>query len=211
MGEQKHLLQLTANVTERDNSHDIWLPLLRKLFAVNGQIVRINNGESALVQSTIEKQENYPIHKGVVGFKVDLRCLYDFGNVEYNIASFEACLPDADQAKIVYDQAKLIREAKINLVQLQYLLHDQAYHSWSVQLIGLKAVFRTAVYNGDDLFVCVPQFTVEFPCCLKDLDEFTAEVSKLSSFSFYVEETARSLKSTLLKNPTDDECIQQCL
>jgi hypothetical protein len=133
VNEQKYLLQPTTQVTERDYSYNIWLPLLRKLFAINDNVVRLKSGKSALSHWTTEKQEIYLDQKSVVGYKIDIRCLFDFNGIEYDIASFDSCLPSSDQKKVVSDEAKLQREGKANLVNLQFALQDdEKLHSWSV-------------------------------------------------------------------------------
>lgn len=88
MEELSHLLKSTVKVTERDYSYSIWLSLLRKLFSISGNLIRLKSGEFALSHSTTEKQDIYSEEKGVVGFKIDLRCIFDHGYTLLLLLSF---------------------------------------------------------------------------------------------------------------------------
>ncbi|KAI7897708.1 uncharacterized protein BX663DRAFT_527284 [Cokeromyces recurvatus] len=56
------------------------------------------------------------------------------------------------------------------------------------------------IYDGDDLFVSIPQFTINFPSCIKQLGGSSEALDKLFSFAYYVEETAHAMKCSLIKN-----------
>lgn len=100
--------------------------------------------------------------------------------------------------KITVDEGKLVCEAKVNLLQMQHMIDDDAlFSSWSVQLVGLTALFSTVVYDGDNLFVCIPQFTVILPSCIEELDGFGDSLTKLLSFVFHVEENDKHIKSVI--------------
>lgn len=193
--ELSHLLKPTVKVTERDYLYNVWLPLPRKLFSISGNLIRLKFDESALSHSTTEKQDIYSEEKGVVGFKIDLRCIFDHGEKEFDFACLESCLSDADEAKVRLDGAKLLREARSNLVNLQYALpNDKKLNPWFVQVTGLKAMFSTIVYDDNDLYVSVSQFMIDYPSCIEELESFSGALVKLFSFAFYVEETVHALK-----------------
>ncbi|ORE06249.1 hypothetical protein BCV72DRAFT_256432 [Rhizopus microsporus var. microsporus] len=83
--EQKH----SDNISEGDYVDQVWLPILKSLFATNGHLIRVK--------------------------KVDVRLIYDHGASEFDIDVAEACLPEVDNSRVIDDSAELLREGKDNI------------------------------------------------------------------------------------------------
>jgi hypothetical protein len=137
---------------------------------------------------------------------VDIRCIYDFEKDEYDIACFEACMPEANAEKVVLDLGKLVREGKTNLISLNYIVGGES-QSWIIQLSGLQAIFSTLVYHGSNLFIAVPQFEISYPACIDDLKDFDSTLTKLFKFRDCIERQTHAIKKRLLKTKQNLQAI----
>ncbi|CAO3703140.1 unnamed protein product [Rhizopus stolonifer] len=59
-----------------------------------------------------EKQLQYVNMKHIKAFKVDIRFLYDLNGNEYDVGAGEAAKEAIDEAKVLNDKSKLLREGK---------------------------------------------------------------------------------------------------
>ncbi|EIE82337.1 hypothetical protein RO3G_07042 [Rhizopus delemar RA 99-880] len=74
--EQKH----PDNISEGDYIDQIWLPVLKSLFAIHGHLIQVK--------------------------KVDVRLIYDHGASEFDIGVAEACLPEVDDSAKLLREGK---------------------------------------------------------------------------------------------------------
>ncbi|CEG78387.1 hypothetical protein RMATCC62417_13004 [Rhizopus microsporus] len=115
---QKH----PDSISEGDYVDQIWLLVLKSLFAINGQLIRVK--------------------------KVDVCLTYDHGASESDIDVAEACLPEVDNSKVIDDSAKLLREEKDNTDTLIKVTSGDIHNSWIMQISGLMAYIPTVNYVG---------------------------------------------------------------
>ncbi|KAG1443267.1 hypothetical protein G6F56_010734 [Rhizopus delemar] len=73
----------------------VWVPLLKKTLSVGDDL-----------------QYQYINTKHIKAFKVDIRFLYDLNGNEYDVGAGEAAKEAIDEAKILNDKSKLLREGK---------------------------------------------------------------------------------------------------
>ncbi|KAG1165001.1 hypothetical protein G6F36_013566 [Rhizopus arrhizus] len=135
--EQKH----PDNISEGDYIDQIWLPVLKSLFAIHGHLIQVKKGEMVIKDSTEQKAALYQTEGHIIGFKVDVRLIYDHGASEFDIGVAEACLPEVD------DSAKLLREGKDNTDTLIKVTCGDAHNSWIMQISGPMAFLRDNVEN----------------------------------------------------------------
>ncbi|PHZ09866.1 uncharacterized protein RHIMIDRAFT_239982 [Rhizopus microsporus ATCC 52813] len=109
--EQKH----SDNISEGDYVDQVWLPILKSLFATNGHLIRVKKGETVIKDSIEQKAVFYQTESHVIEFKVDVRLIYDHGASEFDIDVAEACLPEVDNSRVIDDSAELLREGKDNI------------------------------------------------------------------------------------------------
>ncbi|RCH98228.1 hypothetical protein CU097_006236 [Rhizopus azygosporus] len=105
----KFILDASNNtkVSERYFAYQTWLPLLKKLFHINNDLVRLKAGKTVMSGSTYSKSDLYANHENIIGFKVDIRIIFDFKLEEFNIVCGEACIPIPGQDKLEHDMSKL--------------------------------------------------------------------------------------------------------
>lgn len=140
-------------VSEIDFAYQIWLPLLKKLFQINNDLVRIKVDEMVLSGSFC-----------FIGFKVDVRILFDFKQEESDIVCGEACVSFPGQAKLEHDTLKLLREGKLVLDTLKnVLIGSNESISWMLPLSGPICSFYTTHNTKYSYYhVSTPQFTTTF-------------------------------------------------
>jgi hypothetical protein len=154
------------NIPKGDFTFTIWMPLLRRLFNINSNIIGLKPNESVSDDSTNEKVYIYSdSHTNLIGFKVDLRFLYDFEGKEFGICNVVCSKSHAGDEKIYGDHTKLIREGKTNTISLCNITEDlDPVYTWIIQVCGLKLfVCLTVVHVGNDLLLLVLQFNVTYP------------------------------------------------
>lgn len=157
----QHILNPTysSNIPEGDYTYTIWMPFFKKLFEIDSHIIRLKPTETVPDDSTSEKAYIYEDYdnKHIIGFKIDLRFIYDFEDKEFDLCSLECCLEDADEEKTQHDHSKLIREGKTNTTSLYYVTENMpSMHTWIIQACGLTLYVSTVVYVGKDSFVVIP-------------------------------------------------------
>ncbi|CEG84664.1 hypothetical protein RMATCC62417_18433 [Rhizopus microsporus] len=79
-----------TKASERDFAYQIWLTLLKKLFHINNDLIKLKVGETVLSGSTYSKSDLCPNHDNIVGFKVDIHAIFDFKLEEFDIVCGEA-------------------------------------------------------------------------------------------------------------------------
>ncbi|KAL9537310.1 hypothetical protein MBANPS3_011893 [Mucor bainieri] len=90
----------TRKCSENDYLDMVWLPVFQALFATNNNIIRPKKGETVPEESTAEKNQMYAVSTNIIGFKTDIRFLYDHEDDQFDLGAVEACLPDADDSKV---------------------------------------------------------------------------------------------------------------
>ncbi|KAI9247372.1 hypothetical protein EDC94DRAFT_494066, partial [Helicostylum pulchrum] len=134
----------------------------------------------------------------LIGFKIDLRFILDFEDQEFDLCELECALPDADTDKKCDDFGKLIREGKTNTISLHDITDNfPIIHTWIIQACGLQLDVSTVVYIDNDLFVVVPQFSIEYPTEISHLEFFIDSIKNLFTFREDIESLARSSLLTL--------------
>lgn len=188
-----------TKVSERDFAYQIWLPLLKKLFHINNDLVRLKVGETVLSGSTYSKSDQYPNHDNIVGFKVDIRVIFDSKLEEFDIVCGEACIPLPGQDKLEHDITKLLREGKLMQTTLQnVIINPKESISWMLQLSGPTCSFYTSHNTKhSEYHVSVPQFTATFPSSYSQLADFFSVIEKLLMFRSSVEQIAHKLNSCI--------------
>jgi hypothetical protein len=134
----------------------------------------------------------------IIGFKVDLRFIYDFEGKEFDMCDLECSRQDADNDKTYNDHSKLIREGKTNTISLYNITEDiPIVRTWIIQACGLKLYVSTVVYVDDDLFTVIPQFNINYPTAIGQLDSFVTDIEHLFTFKKDVEKLAHTSTSIL--------------
>ncbi|KAI8375470.1 hypothetical protein BD560DRAFT_326923 [Blakeslea trispora] len=111
------------NISESDYTDQIWLPIFKSLFAINGNLIRVKKGETT-----------------------DIRFIFDYKESEFDIGGAEVCLPNANITKVTDDEGKLLREGKSIANSLNSVSSGDICFSWIVQISGLRANFSTVAY-----------------------------------------------------------------
>lgn len=188
-----------TKVSERDFAYQIWLPLLKKLFHINNDLVRIKVGETVLSGSTYSKADLYPNYDIIVGFRVDIRVIFDSKQDEFDIVCGESCISLPGQNKFEHDKSKLLREGKLMQTILQNVIMDPKESIfWMLQLSGLTCSFSTSHNTKySEYHVSIPQFTATFPCSFSQLDGFFSVIEKLFMFRNSVEKIAHKLNNSI--------------
>lgn len=186
-------------ILENDFTFTVWMPLLMRLFNINTNIIRIKPGESILVDSTSEMSYIYgDDNKNLLGFKVDLRFIYDFEDQEYDLCNLECSREDANDQKIYHDHSKLIREGKTNVISLFNATVDiPNVYTWIIHACGLKLYISTVICVGEDLFVVVPLFNINFSTVIGQLKSFVIDIKYLFTFMKNIERLAYASAAVL--------------
>ncbi|RCH87205.1 hypothetical protein CU098_004035, partial [Rhizopus stolonifer] len=186
-------------ILENDFTFTVWMPLLMRLFNINTNIIRIKPGESIPVDSTSEMSYIYgDDNKNLLGFKVDLRFIYDFEDQEYDLCNLECSREDANDQKIYHDHSKLIREEKTNVISLFNTTVDTPnVYTWIIHACGLKLYISTVICVGEDLFVVVPLFNINFSTVIGQLKSFVIDIKYLFTFIKNIERLAYASAAVL--------------
>jgi hypothetical protein len=188
------------NISESDYTDQIWLPIFKSLFAINGNLIRVKRGETVPKESTIEKSSLYSTNKHIIGFKTDIRFIFDYKESEFDIGGAEVCLSDDNITKVTDDEAKLLREGKSIANSLNNVSSGDICFSWIVQISGLRAYFSTVAYVGHDLHVGVLQNQIVFPSCIGELNDTTKSLTffkALFQFRNGIEDSAHIIQSKI--------------
>ncbi|KAI7892443.1 uncharacterized protein EV154DRAFT_418827, partial [Mucor mucedo] len=133
----------------------------------------------------------------VIGFKTDIRFIFDYKESEFGIGGAEVYLPNADITKLTDNEAKLLREGKRITNPLNNVSSDL---SWIVQISGLRAYFSTVAYVGHDLHVGILQNQSLFPSCIGELNDATKSLAffkTLFQFGNGIEDSAHIIQSNI--------------
>lgn len=77
-------------------------------------------------------------NKNLLGFKVDLRFIYDFEDEEYDMCSLEFSHEDTNDEKTYHDHSKLICEGETNVISLFNITVDlPMVYTWIIQVCGI--------------------------------------------------------------------------
>lgn len=80
-------------ISESDYTDQIWLPIFKSLFAINGNLIRVKKEETVPTDSTIEKSSFYSTSKHIIGFKTDIRFIFDYKESEFDIGGALSAFP----------------------------------------------------------------------------------------------------------------------
>ncbi|KAI7862958.1 hypothetical protein BDF14DRAFT_1710471, partial [Spinellus fusiger] len=135
----------------------------------------------------------------IVGFRVDIRVIFDFKQDEFDLVCGEACIALPSQNKLEHDKSKLLREGKLMQTILQNVIMDPKESiSWMLQLSGPTCSFSTSHNTRhSEYHVNIPQFTATFPSSFSQLDGFFSVIEKLFMFRNSVEKIAHRLNSSI--------------
>ncbi|ORX53136.1 hypothetical protein DM01DRAFT_9035 [Hesseltinella vesiculosa] len=187
----------TTRVTEYDFITQIWAPILKSLIDIHG-VLRMKIGESSPVQGIVGRKRSYSDTR--VGFKVDLRLLFDSRSNEHDLLSLEAAKA-GDSSKLCHDICKLMREAKDNLdASLQHVLkqHMQTpFLSWYMHTNGACAHVGTVHLAQAGLYLALHESKIHIPRNLASLQSFKKEFIALISMVFDLERNALMIKKSM--------------
>ncbi|CAO0793254.1 unnamed protein product [Mucor circinelloides] len=166
-------LSQLKKISEVDIFFKLWSPIINGLINVNKRL-RLKSGDTVNLVSTAAKKQLYSEAQQVIGFKIDIRIVYDFEDEEIDLCAGEISKGTLNNAKVWHDDSKLIREGKDILNQLYDLCgnrENNELYSWSIQISGLQCVVSTQHLCSNGLYVSVPRFDFVFPKNLSSLDE----------------------------------------
>lgn len=140
--ENNQFLMMTENAdknSEDDYSNQVWVPVFKALFSIHDNLIRLKTGETVPDDSTNGKATLYDSMNKVVGFKIDIRFLFDYDGYEFDLGAAEVCVPGSLDQKINDDLAKLLREGKDNTdSQHKATFGDkEPPYTWILQIVGL--------------------------------------------------------------------------
>jgi hypothetical protein len=187
----------TARVTEYDFITQVWAPILKSLIDIHG-VLRMKIGESSPAQGIVGRKRSYSDSR--VGFKVDLRLLFDSRQNEHDLLSLEAAKA-GDASKLCHDMCKLMREAKDNLdAALQHILKrhiQEPLLSWYIHTNGASAHAGAVSLAGPGLYLALHESKIHFPRNLTSLQAFKKEFIVLVSMVFDLERNALMIKKSM--------------
>ncbi|KAI9496228.1 hypothetical protein BDB00DRAFT_758717, partial [Zychaea mexicana] len=187
----------TARVTEYDFVMQVWAPILKSLIDIHG-VLRMKIGESSPAQGIVGRKRSYSDAR--VGFKVDLRLLFDSRQNEHDLLALEAAKA-GESSKLCHDVCKLMREAKDNLdATLQHILkrHMQVpLLSWYMHTNGVCAYVGTVHLANAGLYLALHESKIHFPRNLTSLQAFEKEFVMLVSMVFDLERNALMIKKSM--------------
>lgn len=185
----------TKLITEGDILSKIWAPLLKKLFAVGGGLVRIKLEESISQYSQSEKQLQYVEVKNIKAFKIDIRFLYDFNGNEYDVGAGEVSREVIDEAKVLHDKSMLLREGKDVLDGLlnTVIPEDDAKNAigLTIQIKGLCAPVISVFLTSTGIYVAKPMLKIDFPSSLLGVHDFHKSMINIFHFARLLENNAK--------------------
>ena len=154
-------------MTETDFLLTIWGPMLQRLCSMKSlvrvkwcvqaflyQIVLGTNhfhvlysGESVNAVTTTKKQEVYQNKSNIIGFKIDIRLVYDGQEHQLDVSAGEIAKNTAAEKKVFMDQGKLLRESKDILDYLIQNASDENAHEklscFMIQIAGTSVVIAS--------------------------------------------------------------------
>ncbi|KAL0088619.1 hypothetical protein F4703DRAFT_1847406 [Phycomyces blakesleeanus] len=191
-----------TKVTEKDYESQIWIPLFTRLFNIKNNNIRIKSGESVPPESTKKKAEQYGTDKNIIGFKIDFRLVFDYKELEIDLASAEVSVSSANEAKERHDESKLVREAMISTEAIHHILKSQGYvYTWAIKICGLTATFSSLMYDDERMiYVNVHQFILYFPTCISELEDLKDDLEMMFKFKEDVERIGYKIEKSLKRS-----------
>lgn len=187
----------TACATEYDFVMQVWAPILKSLIDIHG-VLRMKIGESSPAQGIVGRKRSYSDAR--VGFKMDLRLLFDLRQNEHDLLAFEAAKAGSS-SRLCHDICKLMREAKDNLdATLQHISkrHMQVpLLSWYMHTNGVGAHAGTVHLANAGLYLALHESKIHFPRNLASLQAFKKEFVMLISMAFDLERNALMIKKSM--------------
>lgn len=205
-------LSQLKKISEVDIFFKVWSPIINGLINVNKRL-RLKSGETVNLVSTAAKKQLYSEAQQVIGFKIDIRILYDFEDQEIDLCAGEISKGTSNNAKVWHDDSKVIREGKDILNQLYDLCGNRKnndLYSWSIQISGLQCVLSTQHLCSNGLYVSVPRFDFVFPKNFSSLGELdnmykglSTAIEDMERRSYLVENFLKQNKEQEQSNLTD--------
>ena len=187
----------TVRVAEYDFVMQVWAPILKSLIDIHG-VLRMEIGESSPAQGIVGRKRSYSDAR--VGFKVDLRLLFDSRQNEHDLLALEAAKAGSS-SKLCHGICKLMREAKDNLdATLQHILkrHMQVpLLSWYMHTNGVGTHAGTVHLANAGLYLALHESKIHFPRNLASLQAFKKEFVMLVSMVFDLERNALMIKKSM--------------
>ncbi|KAI9016374.1 hypothetical protein CLU79DRAFT_805346 [Phycomyces nitens] len=150
----------SVRVTEYDFITQVWAPIFKSLIDIHG-VLCMKIGESSPAQGIDCRKRSYSNAR--VGFKVDLRLLFDSHQNEHDLLALEAAKA-GDASRLYHDICKLMREAKDNLdAILQHILKRRMKMpvlSWYMHTNGVSAHTGTVHIAKASLYVFKNEFVM---------------------------------------------------
>ncbi|KAI9272649.1 hypothetical protein BDA99DRAFT_425855, partial [Phascolomyces articulosus] len=104
--------------------------------------------------NTTKKKYYYSNDPNMIGYKIDMRIVAGIENNESDIGAAE--LAKVDNEKIIYDEAKLLREGKDVVDHLAKLpFKDDYTTSWQIQMTNCQCQLSTMHLVAHGLYVAV--------------------------------------------------------
>ncbi|OBZ81426.1 hypothetical protein A0J61_10526 [Choanephora cucurbitarum] len=205
LDEEKFLLQNIADtslITESDIMGKIWIPLIKKVLFVRGNLVRTKVGETIPPHSQEEKMLQYDDAKNIKAFKVDIRFIFDLEGKEYDVGAGEVARETADKAKILHDKSKLLREGKdvLDGILKAVIVEGNAQKAvgHAIQIKGLCAQVISVYLTNTGLYVAIPVFKIYFPISLLHLNDFADGLKNMFRFVDFLCDNAKLYESAIM-------------
>ncbi|OBZ83920.1 hypothetical protein A0J61_08024 [Choanephora cucurbitarum] len=155
-------------------------------------------GESSPAQGIVCRKRSY--NDARVGFKVDLRLLFDSRQNEHDLLVLEAAKA-GDASKLCYDICNLMREAKDNLdAILQHILKrhmKKPVLSWYMHTNGVTAHTGTVHIAKARFYLALHESKIHFLRNLASLQAFKNEFVMLISMAFDLKRNALMIKKSM--------------
>ncbi|ORX42587.1 hypothetical protein DM01DRAFT_1411796 [Hesseltinella vesiculosa] len=184
-------------VTEYDFIVQVWTPLLKSIVDIHG-LLRLKIGESSPKAGTMARKRQYGDVN--VGFKEDIRILYDSRTKEHDLMCVEAAKNGLD-SKLSSDLSKLMREAKDDLDDsLQHILatHLNSFpNSFFMQVNGTEGMVGSIHLARPGVYAAVHQGEINFPRTFSSFSQFKAQMLFLVNVIYKLERNATMVRNSM--------------
>ncbi|KAI7852316.1 hypothetical protein BDC45DRAFT_537539 [Circinella umbellata] len=154
-----------------------------------------------VVAGKCEKELQYVNMKNIKAFKIDIQFLYDLNGNEYDVSAGEGAREAIDEAKILHDKSKLLREGKDVLDGiLSTVIHEDNAKNvigHAIQIKGLCAQVISIYLVSTGLYVAKPLFKIYFPMSLLSLGDFHEGLKNIFHFAQLLEDNAKLYESVI--------------
>ncbi|KAG1037115.1 hypothetical protein G6F43_012928 [Rhizopus delemar] len=165
-------------------------------------VVRTKVGETIPPHSQEEKMLQYDDKKNIKAFKVDIRFIFDLDGKEYDVGAGEVARETADEAKILRDKSKLLREGKdvLDGILKAVIVESNAQKAigHAIQIKGLCAQVISIYLTNTGLYVAIPVFKIYFPICLLHLSDFIDGLKNVFRFVDFLCDNAKLYESAII-------------